>query len=1132
MTKTRAWPVKLMYMLFAAALAISLIIIAAPALNVDAANNEVKAEWDEVDTPTFEHAVLAPESTIIDYAVASAGEVAYAIFHTEKMDVDNYEGPYFLAKSDDHAATWGDITEQLEDLLDEGDYIVELIQVATDGEDADFLAVALWWHDASKGANVLSVFTSDDGGTTFDDEPGEVEDGGVYLDEVFDLAISPPDDDERDIAIGGKDSSGAASLFRCHVNGGVPGSWEDAIEYDGWDDDGAFTSEAVTDIQFSPDWDSDHAILVITVTGDGAGEDVYLQTGTWGTVEGWNADAGLADAVLVVSNVNVPLNELDGLVAGITLPSSYSAKHTDEIYAWVWVNWYNSGVPAGTIFRVIDDGAKAIDEDYGQIEDGTLWLTNVCYLGTITEGKAIAGVLGDGTGGLAEYCEGVQVYRNDGVADMDMCCKGWKDACKLPTGRWAMEAFYVSDDPNESKAYAVALGFYDADKDGMADYNEYAYDEGAWSVSFDDGDVWNQLSLIDTHIDYFSDVAVSPNCNKTMLVSVNEDHGCRCDSVWVHAETNLHEAPEYTGKWLRTWCGQLGDEQYGLLRLAPEEDDGETVYLVDRGTDTIYLNEEMETLACWDKISSPPPEIDNIVDLAVGDAETVYVLDYNGYVAMFNSEDWHEAVESEVDNGWTIAVWGDDILVGGQNGDWNHSADGGESWMEPDDAKSPGDLYVTVAFDSYFDTNNTIYAAVIDECPSVSGGVYRWIIGESKSWTDLEAEAYGYTGLVLDNADGNPKTSAEKGGVLYASYITEEDGEIITGVARYLEPAEDVVCKECGDWDYLTEGLTPGDEAFFMMPKALKICGCLTSASNSKLFAIDGLGDYDMAEGKEGAVWMFEDCYAKKAPEITEPDDGDIIDADPCECYNRPFTISWDRLCDACVYDIEFALDEDFTTLALKACTYNYTPSAGDRPAYEVAGGLVCEFTYYYRVRAIEAGTGQLIRSWWSTARSVTIAPSLLSAKIELKSPAPGAKDVPTKKVGFSWSLTAAADKFDWVLKKDGAQVASATALNDTYYQCSETLEHNTTYTWQVMAYNEGILISRSDVGTFYTAVQGEFCCPTCGLCFETEQELKDHIADAHPDGPATPPWVWVIIAIGAVLVIVVIVLIFRTRRV
>jgi hypothetical protein len=227
---------------------------------------------------------------------------------------------------------------------------------------------------------------------------------------------------------------------------------------------------------------------------------------------------------------------------------------------------------------------------------------------------------------------------------MEICCLEWDEACKPPTGRTSMAVSYVSED----KAYAVALH----------DYIERG-DEDAWSVSFDDGDTWNQLSLIDTYISYVSDVAVSPDCNKIMLVTVAEDiwaygeyiadpvsyfapwdcyilypewtgsgtYDVRfiyCDSVWVHADT-FPEAgySEYSGHWLRTWCGPLlGENDYdwtheyfpwlserGLLRLAPEETTGDTVYLVDRMTDTIYWN-ELETLACWKTRSSAAGGID------------------------------------------------------------------------------------------------------------------------------------------------------------------------------------------------------------------------------------------------------------------------------------------------------------------------------------------------------------------------------------------------------------------------------------------------------------------------------------------------------------------------------------------
>jgi hypothetical protein len=1168
MIKERAWPAKVMYMLIAAALAMSLIIMAAPALKVDAAPDEVEAEWERVSTPTTEDYVLAPGSMIIDYAVGDDGEVAYVI-------VDITEKSTHLLKSDDYAATWADnIDDALEEeLLDDGYSDWDLWRVATDAEDSEFVAVALtvdtWTYSP------VHVYISNDGGATFRDT-GEVVDVAYFPDVhyVIDLAVSPEDDGEREIAIVG--TNGTESLiFRCTAVGEFDTGWDDA-RYDGWDDDDDFetspnpVSIIVTDVKFAPSWKVDKTILVttITITDTTTYPDdlhtVHLQSGTWGTTEGWNAASVVAiDAVPTAVNVALPMYigmiDARGL-AGVTLPLDYSGRNSGDRYAWVWVNWdadpSDTAVePASTIFKVKDDDADSVGP-MGQIEDGEVWLTNVSYLGYISEGKAIAGVLG--TGGyidpsypediVTECCEGVQVYRNDGIANMDICCEPWEEACKPPTGILAMAAFYASDDPASSKAYAVALWGFPP------------IDEGAWSVSFDDGDAWNQLSLIDTVIDYFADVAVSPDCNKTMLVSINEggEYYCECDSVWLHAE-DLPEAEEYSGQWLRTWCDEL-TEDWGLLRLAPEETDGETVYLVDYDSDTVYWN-EMETLACWDQGDAT---VNEIVDLAVKDKETIYALDYDGTVAM--SDDyalgWHEPVDSEVTHGYTIAVWGDDIIVGGEDSDVSHSDDGGDTFTELEDVAIVSDYYVTVAFDSYFDVNSTIYAGLDDgSTAGEDSGVYRWIIGESEDWKDLRAEPLesqigvydaddppvddtvevNFTGLVLDNAEGNPMTSADNGGVLYASYYGYWGGDWFTGVARYLTPAEDVVCKECGDWDYLIEGLTIDVEGFDAWPDSLKICGCLTPDSNSKLFAIDEWDYYDMEDNEYGSVWTFEDCYAKKAPDLTSPDDGEVIAADPCACYNVPFTLKWDRLCDACSYDIQIALDEEFDDIVYDSTTdpdlegKSYRPPEGDAPSRYVNGMLVCEFTYYWRVRAADAGTGQIIHSWWSEPRSITVAPSIAAGEIDLVAPEPGTTGVAIKNVGFSWDISAEADAFDWVLDDNAdlsSPVESNTELTSTAYECTQTLEYSTTYYWQVTAYNEGAEISTSAIGTFTTAATGEFCCPQCGLCFDTQEDLEDHIADAHPAQPTTPFWVWVIIVIGAVLVIVVIVLIFRTRRV
>jgi hypothetical protein len=1178
MTKERAWPTKAMYMLLAAALAISLMIMVAPAQKVSAACGDVQAEWDRVPTPSGEDLVLGPGSIIWDYAVAEAGDVAYAVWEGSLLKDDEPVYGTWLVKSDDGAATWSDLTDAVKkeiarDLkLASGDDVTQgmfqLSRVATDGESADFLAIAL-----SINGTTVHVFTSSDGGATFKDTDKDGVTGIANLGEIYDFAVSPDVSGAHEIAIAGSHGGtgtilGTDSILLRYTEG----DWEDATTYDGWDDNGSptatpFSSVGVVDIEFSPDWAQDDSILAVTIESDK--KTVDLQTGTWGETEteGWNSKSVAGIDAVTIMTASAALPSLGRWVAGMTLPSDYSARNSDTRYAWVWVNYGSTASPAASIFVVKNKKAEKVGPK-GQIEDENLWLTSISYRGTIAEGKAVAGALGDGAGSEAGCCVGVQVYRNSHISNMDICCYGWEEACKPPTGRYAMDAFYVSDE----KAYAVAVG---ENPDPSTSY----YDESAWSVSFDDGDTWNQLSLIDTYIDYLSDVAVSPDCNKTFLVSVNvhkvtigygddgQVPGCGCDSVWVYAD-EFPEAgySEYSGHWLRTFCFELTDasvntndnfwgeypyySERGLLRLAPApgETTGNTVYLVDRGTSTVYWNEE-ETLACWNTGSAV--KIPRIVDLAVKDATTIYALGDDGYVAMSDdyARGWHTTVDSEVDSGWTITVHGEDILVGGQNGKVSYSSDGGDTFALLEETPKEFDGLVTVAFDSYFDTNSLIYAAIAE---SDDNGIYRWFIGTSDKWENMGAEPYDYTGLVLSYPDGNTFTSAATGGVLYASYIgayTASDvppsctnnATWMTGVARSLNPGKTIECLSCVEWDYLTVGLPyeGPDEAFFrMVPDALKACGCMDPTTDTELFAIGKVDTgYDMEKAQDFTVWTFDDCYAKKAPDLTYPADGDVIPADPCSCYNAPFSITWDCLCDACYYEIQYDLDQTFPS----PLTITVTPTPGGSatsylfPGGETAGLLSCQQTYYLRIRASQAGTCQVIHSQWSDAVEITVAPSIGAAAIDLISPAPGALNQPTKSVGFSWDLTASWDAFSWVLSANAdlsSPLDSKTGLATTATTYAGTLQHGTTYYWQVKAYNEGAVISTSAIGTFTTGALGPYCDPVDGMCFDTLQELQQHEATTHPAAPATPTWVWVVIGIGAVLVIVVIVLIFRTRRV
>jgi len=1207
------------------ALALALGLLLSPAVtNVGASPDET--EWEQVVTPTGEDWKLAPGTdelcNIMGYKgvyyfaggqifgiglTAGGGELYVVGLFRDVDDLNDNDNiceivPQLL-KSTDGGATWTAKTDKvLKELEDEGvicavkqkdwmssaecptwnDPVRHMLfeRVACDPLNADFVIVQVAFDNLVLGPMdpeerwAPRVLISDDNASSFKDT-GEVAQAGWYLSVAHSLATTVETDDEHDIAISGIASNNThtrGAVFR-FVTGLAPG-WVDATRYDGWDDapngypqlGPMFQSMAVVTVRYGVDFVTHGTVLVTTVdaynpTGTPVG-DIYLQAGTWGKTEAWNGEAGFASAVRLKKDVVI--YPIQTGVAGITLPLDSQWRYASKRYAWVNVNYgtnssdpWNCDYQVGEILRVVDYAVSPIIQQI----PGRPWLGNVAYWGYIESGKAVAGVFGTGcalpywvyVGNRAvpvftPCCEGVQVFRNDAIEDMDICCKGWKDSCKPPTGRGSAAAFFVSD----TKALAlVARSPYDS-----------AFDESALSVSFDDGETWNQLSLIDTHIDFLSDVAVSPNCNKHMLVSINVDdedcqtccgsymsyenepgwwyndyddcdwpdssmygwygpgvigitypcpyeyptfacdHVTACDSVWLMAD-DLAEAEEYSGTWLRTWCGVL-EEDYGLLRLAPEEENGETVYLVDWLTDTVYWN-DMETLACWEVGHAL---VDEIHDLAVMDEATIYALDTNGDVAMSDDHgataSWDDPVASKLDNGHTIAVKGDQVLVGGEKADVSMSDDGGETFTELDRIDCCGDVHV--AFDCYSDQNDTIYAAIAYG----SNGVYRWVIDESTKWKDLGASnILSYTGVVVDNPDGNPMTDATTGCVLYASFIDGEidvdamEVDVCTGVARVLNPAMEVCCGEA-DWSYLIQTAACDEywegelydydcPAFALEPSALKICGCLEADSTTHLWAIDSWSDgypgyydrycccpeYEWCCGcwEEpywldcdcaciGRLWTYEDCFSKGAPGLVAPSEGAMIAADECYCWNEDVILKWERMCNACSYDVQVALDEDFNDVVWQ--WLNYDPwkdrraSAAEPSVVITEGELDCATTFYWRVRVSDAETGEYIYSWWSEARSFTVEVGPLAA-ITLTAPDNGVTNVPLTGISFTWTEVTDASTYDWVLSANAdlsGPVESKTGLAGTAYTFTLTLEHNTAYYWRVTAMKDGVVIS------------------------------------------------------------------------
>ena len=1149
------WSGRLFYLGVAVILALGLLL--APAATAPPAGAAgVDSKWQKVATPNMDDWFVAPGFNAYDSAVDDADSVMYVVGDlwmdngSNIGEVDTDELNHRLLKSLDGGASWKDISKNVDTCLGEDAEDFHISHVAVAPDNPDFVVVAAWTHTGSYERKVLYSY---DGGKKFRDTGALINISSDVYPIPVDISVSPlHGDNVREVAfIGSSDQSenGNDAVVQRHRFEGerATGNWMDATSVTipptpkvyGWNSD----AEITTSIAWSPNFARDDTVLVTTYNGTAT----CLQHGQWPASD--EEDIYWNDQVSGLGiNVGGTLVDQDTSAdwptvlwrydAGIALPTDYNGLSKKSLCCLVWVN---NGT-GGTIYTV-DENAKSSDPIKKQIT-GQPYLASLAYCDDMASGKAVAGVWGEDWDTTDDPTMGVQVYHNGDFSDMDTE-KRWFPAndYKLPSGIGPAVVSYAN--AAGTKLYCLTPGiacwWYMWD-----DEEFFHFSEGALSVSFNDGESWNQIGLINTDIGYLTDVAVAPDCGTTILSSTphgddtfNGDYGY-CSAVWLKCEALPEYASEYNGKWMRVWYGEWNGDIYwnGMLRLVPDETtEISHVYFVndtyDDGTSSLFSTES-KGLDDWAQDLKAPF---NIVDIAVESTSAIYILSEDGRVAMYDGGRWlaaYKNIDTGLKEGRTIAVLGDSVLVGGTSGDVAYSADGGLTFTKLENGlPEEGDVFV--AFDSYFDTNKVVYAAVSGD------DIYRWTIGESSKWKKMHASDAGatYTGIVTERA-GNPMTSATTGGVLYAAYCNYNESDYTTqsGVLRCLNPAEEVCCG-AADWDNVYEGLS-NNESFYVAPTSLKICGCISPDTNSKLFAIDQwfdpfrpyynstvLKDMNDALGTRvydpnlGRLWKFEDCFAKAAPEMTAPDDGAVIASDPCNCWNDAFTLKWDRQCDACEYNVEISLDEDFTELVEPALLYtgqkwgtdaSIKPPQGATPSLVILnrglGDGSCGTTYYWRVRSATAETGQVIRSPWSEPLTFTIAAGP-EASIKLISPSAGAI-VPPKNVQFAWEAVPGATGYVFSLTNSlsGADVVAETSVVGTTYTYTGTLEYDTPYLWTVKAMKEGSVISQA-TSTFTTAS-----------------------APVTPEAPATPAWVWVIIIIGAVLVIVTLVLIFRTRRV
>ena len=1134
--------------------------VAAPAAQAD------QMEWGPVNTPSWDDLVILPASDILDYAVGGdEGNVIYAVLELDSPCVEvgwSYKdsgtiwpGNFALVKSKDGGVTWGDITDKLMDASSLPTEVINsakannthLSLVAVAPDDDDWVAVAGYYDGLPNAGGVPFVVASQDGGSNFT-YAHPVKDTSAVTEMVtmMDMALSPKVGSIHNIALAGIatdiPNAGAGAVFRLEAGTWLTGGWVDTRFYPGWNDSTDtpnswdFETDGVVAVDFSPNFDMDDTIVCMSV----GNYLPYIQEGTLDGDGAWNAEAGFGDAVQIKDDGTVIQTLAIPRFMGFALPADFDGAEPRDNNIYFYVNAtdnYGVKAPIGYVM-ISEDGALT-----GRCgPSGDPLLASIDVHGDADTCKAMVGTLGvtlDKNFNASEIkdCAGVAVYH---TVELDDCCPRWESACKDPSGPIMAVVVYTEDG---KKAYATTSGsqtFLLANEEsdshvisGWALGLGNLLDESAFSVSLDDAVSFNQIGLIDTDIDFLSDVAVCPDCSVIYLSTIQNGHfgeclneplGAQeehfaCDSVWRSYDNGDTWERVYHGDWTNARSGWEAEGQL-LLRLPCDEDtECCTIYMGIQGTKDLFYSRDCGQ--CWNKAVNQKLTIQ---DFAVESENVVYVLDQSGKVSKSTQYGRRpsDGVNTDIGSGHSITSCchqGFVVVGGAEGGKVAWSDDGGVTWELTD--KLPGDAKgnVHVACDPVCE--NIIYAAVDGK------GIYRTDINDG-SWDDMNAMEYDYTGIVV-----------AREGTLYASsdeiwadksvfcegnrYGYEWSGDSFnrySGVARNLTPCETDCCGT-EDWDYLIAGLSPNEEDFDQNPSALRICGCLSASTNSVLWAIDTFW-YDVVGASDhGLLWSYEDCAAKAGPALISPEDGAIVSCDVCaSCVGSPMTLKWERMCLACSYDIEI-MDENGNVI-IERIDVEIT---GNPPSlYLDDARLECGRTYTWHVREANTETDECVHSPWSETWSFTVEASSANA-VKLIAPEQGAVVAQRTGVGFSWTSVYDANKYTFVLSANpDLSGALATAeVNGTAYAYSGTLDYETTYYWQVTAWKSNTMLSQSDIGTFAIAAE-EYIPPE-------PQPQEPPVINIPPTQQIVPTWIYAMIGIGAALIVVVIVLIVRSRR-
>ncbi len=1057
-------------------------------MNPDIASAESNVlKWTRIDTPGSVPGKndIVSSCEVNKIAIGSDGKTFYAV---DIPNASNINGSKALYKSTDSGISWSDtISKNLYKTMTPGEQInFRLWNLAVAPDNVNFIAVVT---NDSASHWPRNIWISTNGGTTWENTNCPVNN------HISTVAISPSYND-YDIAVGIRTGTGNGTIYILK-----------ASEQATWSDQG-FSGDVLA-MNFSPNYVNDSSLVIISsdVTGTHVNIGIHDQAinttrwDTWGPIE------------ITTSGTNTSPNANQIITADLELPSDFSGQVPCTRRCYISIDDNGTTGNAG-IYRIDDTTVYKL-----MPATTTKRISSIAYYGNYASGKLLVGeVLGD------PCTATVMTWFTDSPTTCPIPC--WYPAMKPPTGGAGNENCIGSGYGNAQVAWApdgsiayTGTASSAATTGGVNWPSPYIigedFDESAFSITYNNGEIWNQLALLDTSINQFIDIAPAPDCSTVYLASINENSGCSgFDSVWRSQSSTTDTT------WERILCQASSSSHCAqnqtdnaILRLAGDKTDGQIVFWTAIGSRKIIWSPDFGDY--WTDIN---PQL-IVQDMAAEDSETLYILDANGCTQKLTFSGVGRisgyVTPTGLDTGYSIATaytgltpdnHKGNIIVGGKGTglyDVAYSTDGGKTF-DPIATQLPTRGDTMVIAHSGYKSNGEVFAIN-------SGGMYEWSIyygGGTWSWPLPEKD----------------KWATQWGGPSWPTSVTGLS--ISRNGSFYFSDTWGAYVR----WTMTSAGIDPTISFGINPTTRLRICGGLITGDPITVWLID----QRPYNPPQGGVWRYVDTLAWNGPVPTSPISDATVPHDPVSGRAGEINLTWQPVSMSRGYQIQIAKDADF---ALEIANIGegwlgpfYTPPDLDAPALMIPPGggtitdangntwivpaLEANHSYYWRVLVRDVATGDPIQSPWSWRELFTVEAGLPATHPyygpHLLLPDNGCLGCPIESTSFSWSPFKGTTMYKFVLAKDAAMsdVLVKTELPTTSYNYDGILDYNTNYFWQVQAVEP---IPSNWSATF---------------CFHTESAPTPQ---SNSQGTQLASvWIWLIIIIGAILDVSLLVLAIR----